>query len=51
MPVLFWIFWDQICPKWINLDQIGFPRKSKNVTTKHKIGPSSTFCLTLLGSK
>ena len=24
MAVLFWIFLDQICPKWIKLDQIGF---------------------------
>ena len=35
MAVLFLIFLDQIRPKWIKLDQIGFPRKSKNVTTKH----------------
>ena len=24
MAVWFWIFLDQICPKWIKLDQIGF---------------------------
>ena len=34
MAVLFWIFFDQICPKWIKLDQIGFPHQSKNVTIK-----------------
>ena len=34
MPVLFWIFLDQICPKWIKLDQIGFLTKSKNVSLK-----------------
>ena len=27
-------FLDQICPKWIKLDQIGFPHQSKNVTKK-----------------
>ena len=31
MAVLFLIFLDQICPKWIKLDQIGFPRQYKNV--------------------
>ena len=25
---------DQICPKWIKLDQIGFPHQSKNVSIK-----------------
>ena len=30
MAVLFLIFLDQICPKWIKLDQIGFPPQSKN---------------------
>ena len=34
MAVLFLIFLDQICPKWIKLDQIGFPHQSKNVTKK-----------------
>ena len=34
MAVLFWIFLDQICPKWIKLDQIGFPHQYKNVTIK-----------------
>ena len=34
MAVLFLIFLDQICPKWIKLDQTGFPHKSKNVTIK-----------------
>ena len=34
MTVLFLIFLDQICPKWIKLDQIGFPHQSKNVTIK-----------------
>ena len=34
MAVLFLIFLDQICPKWIKLDQIGFPHRSKNVTIK-----------------
>ena len=35
--VLFWIFLDQICPKWINLDQTWsnwISHKSKNVTIK-----------------
>ena len=35
MADLFLIFLDQIRLKWIKLDEIGFPRKSKNVTTKH----------------
>ena len=34
MAVLFLIFLDQICPKWIKLDQIGFPHQSKNVPIK-----------------
>ena len=44
MALLFLIFLDQICPKWIKLDQtwsnlikldqIGFPHQSKNVTIK-----------------
>ena len=34
MAVLFLIFLDQICPKWIKLDQIGFLHQSKNVTIK-----------------
>ena len=34
MAVLFFIFLDQICPKWIKLDQTGFPHQSKNVTIK-----------------
>ena len=34
MIVSFWIFFDQICPKWIKLDQIGFPYQSKNITIK-----------------
>ena len=34
MAVLFLIFLDQICPKWIKLDQIGFPHQSKNDTKK-----------------
>ena len=34
MALLFLIFLDQICPKWIKLDQIGFPHQSKNVTKK-----------------
>jgi hypothetical protein len=32
MAVLFLIFLDQICPKWIKHDQIGFPHQSKNVS-------------------
>ena len=28
---------DQICPKWIKLDQTGFPHQSKNIT-KNKNG-------------
>ena len=34
MAALFLIFLDQICPKWIKLDQIEFPHQSKNVTIK-----------------
>ena len=34
MALLFLIFLDQICPKWIKLDQIGFPHQSKNVAIK-----------------
>ena len=34
MAVLFLIFLDQICPKWIKRDQIGFPHQSKSVTVK-----------------
>ena len=35
MTVLFLIFFlDQICPKWIKLDQTGFPHQSKNVNIK-----------------
>ena len=34
MAVLFLIFLDQISPKWIKLDQIGFPHLSKNVKIK-----------------
>ena len=34
MAVLFLIFLEQICPKWIKLDQTGFPHKSKNATKK-----------------
>ena len=34
MAALLFIFLDQICPKWIKLDQIGFPHQSKNVTIK-----------------
>ena len=34
MAVLFLIFLDQICPKWIKLDQIGFFHQSKNVPIK-----------------
>ena len=34
MAVLFFIFLDQICPKWIKLDQIGFLTNLKNVTVK-----------------
>ena len=29
MAVLFWIFLDQICPKWIKLAQIGFLTNQK----------------------
>ena len=36
MAVLLLIFLDQICPKWIKLDQIGFPHQSKIVTTLQK---------------
>ena len=31
---LFWNFLDQIRPKWIKLDQIGFSHQSKNVPIK-----------------
>ena len=34
MAVLLLIFLDRICPKWIKLDQIGFPHQSKNFTIK-----------------
>ena len=37
MDVLFWIFLDQICPKWIKLDQTWsnwISHQSKNVTIK-----------------
>jgi hypothetical protein len=34
MAVLVLIFLDQICPKWIKLDQIGFPYQSKKFTIK-----------------
>ena len=34
MAVSFLIFLDQICPKWIKLDQIGFPHQSKSVPIK-----------------
>ena len=34
MTALFFIFLDQICPKWIKLDQIGFITNLKNVTIK-----------------
>ena len=37
MAVLFWIFFDQICPKWIKLDQTWsnwISHQSKNVTIK-----------------
>ena len=34
MAILFLIFLDQIRPKWIKLDQIGYPHQSKNVTIK-----------------
>ena len=35
MAVLFLVFLDQICPKWIKLDQIGFLTNLKNVTIQH----------------
>ena len=34
MAVLVWIFLDQIRPKWIKLDQIGFLTNQKSVTIK-----------------
>ena len=34
MADLFFFFFDQIFPKCIKLDQIGFPLQSKNVTIK-----------------
>ena len=34
MAVLLLIFFDQICPNWIKLDQIGFTHQSKNFTIK-----------------
>ena len=52
MAVLFWIFWDQICPKWIKLDQIGF--LTKNVTIKschiYKKDNKCSFILDFFGS-
>ena len=54
MAVLFWIFLDQICPKWIKLDQIGFPHRSKNVTIKschiYKKDKNGCFILDFFGS-
>ena len=37
MAIWFLIFFDQIRPKWIKLDQIGFPHQSKEIT-KNKNG-------------
>ena len=34
MAVLFFIFLNQICPKWIKLDQVEISQQSKNVTIK-----------------
>ena len=34
MAILFLIFLDQICPKWIKLDQSGFLTNQKSVTIK-----------------
>ena len=34
MAVLFWIFLDQICPKWIKLAQIGFLTNQKMLVKK-----------------
>ena len=34
MADLFLTFFDQINPKWIKIDQIGYPHQSKNVTVK-----------------
>ena len=34
MAILFWLRLDQICPKWIKLDQIGLLTNLKNVTIK-----------------
>ena len=34
MAILFLIFLDQICPKWIKLDQIGFLTNQKEIAIK-----------------
>ena len=34
MAVLFLNFLDQICPKWIKLDQIGFPHQYSYLSNK-----------------
>ena len=49
MAVLFLIFLEQICPKRIKLDQIGFPHQSKNVTIKscHIFRKDKNGCLVL----
>ena len=54
MAVLFWIFFDQICPKWIKLDQTWISHQSKNVTIKschiYKKDNNDCFILDLFGS-
>ena len=49
MAVLFLIFLDQICPKWIKLDQIGFSHKSKSVSIDsfHIYKKNKNACLVL----
>ena len=54
MAVLFLIFFDQICPKWIKLDQIGFSHQSKNVPIKichiYRKDKNGCFVFDFLGS-
>ena len=54
MAVLVWIFLDQIRPKWIKLEQIGFLTNQKSVTIKschiYKKDKNGCFSLNFFGS-
>ena len=57
MAVLFWIFFDQICPKWIKLDQTcsnWISHQSKNVSIQschiYKLDKNCHFILDQIGS-